>query len=142
MTPTLDSPAPSAPILVPVPAPVHAPTPPQASGRHRWLPHGSEGLRYRLGVAVRTVAAIAGGYAVAAMASAALALYLPTSRAEAALTGTMAAFVVYPCAVMWVFAARSAARAWCGLLWPAVPLGALLLWHYFGPPAAILGSAS
>ncbi len=98
--------------------------------RHRWPPRCSEGLRYRLGVASRAVAAILGGYAVSALAAAVLALYLPTSRAEAALTGTMAAFLVYACAVMWVFAARSALRAWLGLCWLALPLGALLLWQY------------
>ena len=99
--------------------------------RHRFLPHGSEGLRYRLGVASRAVAAIFGGYAVSGMSSAVLALYMPTSRAEAALTGTMVAYVVYPCAVMWVFAARSAARAWLGLAVPAAVLGVLLLAHYY-----------
>jgi hypothetical protein len=101
------------------------------STRHGWLPRGSAGLRYRAGVAMRAVAAIGGGYAVAALCSSVIALYLPAPRAEAALTGTMAAFVVYPCAVMWVFAARSAARAWQGLLWPAAALGALLLLHYY-----------
>lgn len=97
------------------------------STRHRWLPAGSEGLRYRLGVAVRAVAAIGGGYAVAALAAAVLALYLPTTRAEAALAATLLALVIYPCAVMGVFAARSAVRACLGLLLPAAVLGALLL---------------
>lgn len=101
------------------------------STRHRWLPRGSEGLRYRLGVASRAIAAILGGYALSGAASAVLALYLPTTRAEAALTGTLAAFVIYPCAVMWVFAVRSAWRAWLGLLAPGAVLGALLLAHYF-----------
>lgn len=103
-----------------------------ATTRHRWLPRGSAGLHYRLGVAVRAVAAIFGGYAVSGMAAAVLALYLPIGRAEAALTGTMASFVVYTCAVLWVFAARSAARAWLGLVVLTLPLGALLLWHCYG----------
>ena len=93
-------------------------------------------MRYRLGVASRAVAAIGGGYGVSALSAATLALYLPTSRADAALTGTLAAFVVYTGAVMWVFAARSAWRAWLGLLWLAAPLAALLLWHYQGGGAA------
>ncbi|XAH23548.1 DUF3649 domain-containing protein [Xylophilus sp. GW821-FHT01B05] len=106
------------------------------STRHRWLPVGGEGLRYRLGVAVRAVAAMGGGYGLSALSAAVLALYLPTTRAEAALTATMLAFVIYPCAVMWVFAARSAARAWLGLLLPAVVLGAMLLARYgFGGAA-------
>ena len=49
-------------------------------------------LRYRLAVASRAAAAIAGGYAVAALSAAALALALPAwtgmARSEAVLTGT------------------------------------------------------
>lgn len=91
----------------------------------------SAGLRYRLGVASRAVAAIAGGYGVAALCAAALALSLPAAfgmaRSEAAMTGTLASFLVFAVAVMWVFAARSAWRAWIGLVIAAAPLGALLL---------------
>lgn len=100
--------------------------------RHRWLPRGSAGLRYRLGVAVRTVAAILGGYAVSALWATALALNLPTAKAEASLTGIMVAFVIHPCAAMWVFAARSAGRACLGLLVLAVVPGTLLAWHFWG----------
>ena len=95
--------------------------------RHRWLPRGSAGLQYRLGVASRALAAIGGGYAVGALAAAVLALALPTSRVEAAVTGTLVSFVVFALAVMWVFAARSAARAWLGLAVPALALGLALL---------------
>jgi uncharacterized membrane protein YgcG len=91
----------------------------------------SAGLRYRLGVASRAVAAIAGGYGVAALSAAALALCLPAAfgmaRSEAAMTGTLASFLVFAVAVMWVFAARSAWRAWIGLVIAAATLGALLL---------------
>jgi len=99
--------------------------------RHGWLPRGSEGLRYRAGVAVRAVAAIGGGYALSGLWSAAIALYLPASPGEAAVTATLVAFVIYPCAVMWVFAMRSAARAWLGLLIAAALPAAVLGWHYF-----------
>lgn len=99
--------------------------------RHRRLPQGSAGRAYRLGVAVRAVAAIVGGYGVSALWATALAVYLPAARAEASLTGIMVAFVVYPCAVMWVFAAKSAARAWLGLCLLAVPPGAAMLVFYF-----------
>jgi hypothetical protein len=100
--------------------------------RHRWLPLGSAGLRYRLGVVVRAVAAIFGGYMVSALWATALAVYLPAARAEASLTGIMVAFVVYPCAAMWVFAAKSAARAWLGLCLLAALPGAAMLFFYFG----------
>jgi len=83
--------------------------------------------RSKLGVASRAVAAIGGGYALGGLSAAVLALWLPTTPAEAALTGTLASFVVYVCAVMWVFAARTASRAWIGLAVPAALLGVLLL---------------
>ncbi|SAL85653.1 hypothetical protein AWB74_07386 [Caballeronia arvi] len=69
----------------------------------------------------RIVAAIFGGYALAALASVA-ALALPMDQAQAVLTGMLASFIVYACAVIWVFAARSARRAWAGLAIVAVPL--------------------
>ncbi|WP_412556610.1 hypothetical protein [Xylophilus sp. GOD-11R] len=96
------------------------------STRHRWLPVGSEGLRYRGGVAVRALAAILGGYGLSALAAAVIAIALPAVRLEAAVAATMLAFVVYPCAVMWVFAARSAARALLGLALPSAVLGAIV----------------
>ncbi|SCX70917.1 DUF3649 domain-containing protein [Variovorax sp. EL159] len=88
-------------------------------------------VRYRLSVASRAIAAIAGGYGVAALSAAVLALCLPAAfgmaRSEAAMTGTLASFLVFALAVLWVFAARSAWRAWSGLVIAAVPLGLLLL---------------
>lgn len=87
-------------------------------------PHTS--WRYRLAVASRAVAAIAGGYALSALSATALALLLPLARAEAVIAATLASFVIYTCAVMWVFAARSAWRAWAGLAVPSALLAALL----------------
>ncbi|MGJ7566991.1 iron transporter [Variovorax sp. GB1R11] len=90
----------------------------------------STGVRHRLGVASRAVAAIAGGYGVAALSAAVLALCLPAAfgmaRSEAAMTGTLASFIVFALAVMWVFAARTAVRAWTGLAVAAAPLAVLL----------------
>ena len=80
------------------------------------------GVRYRLAVASRAMAAIGGGYALSALAATALALYLPLHRAEAVITGTLASFVLYTCAVLWAFAARSAWRAWGGLALPSLLL--------------------
>ena len=88
----------------------------------------SSGWAYRGAVLVRAVAAIGGGYGVAALWAAAIATWLPASKVEAALTGTLIALVVYPCAVMWCFAARSAVRAWVGLALVAIlPACALAL---------------
>ncbi|SMF88404.1 Protein of unknown function [Azospirillum oryzae] len=69
----------------------------------------------------RIVAALFGGYALAALGSVA-ALALPMSKPQAVLTGMLASFAIYAGAVVWVFAARSALRAWAGLLAAAVPL--------------------
>ncbi|CAO3408383.1 DUF3649 domain-containing protein [Azospirillum largimobile] len=69
----------------------------------------------------RIVAALFGGYALAALGSVA-ALALPMEKPQAVLTGMLASFAIYAGAVVWVFAARSALRAWAGLLAAAVPL--------------------
>ena len=69
----------------------------------------------------RIVAALLGGYALAALTSLA-ALALPIDKAQGVLTGMLLSFVVYAGAVVWVFAARSARRAWAGLLIAALPL--------------------
>lgn len=76
------------------------------------------------GVAARAVAAVAGGYALAA-AVAIAATALPGPRAEAAMIGIMLGFVAYTLAMVWAFAARSAWRAWAGLLVPAALLAAI-----------------
>jgi len=69
----------------------------------------------------RIVAALFGGYALAALASVAV-LALPVARTEAVLTGMLASFAIYAGAVIWVFAARSALKAWAGLLVAGAPL--------------------
>jgi len=84
-------------------------------------------IGYRFAVASRVLAAILGGYALTAVAIALLALWLPMARAEAVLTATLLSFALYAGAVIWVFAARSAWRAWLGILLPALGLGVLLL---------------
>ncbi|MFT3813035.1 MAG: DUF3649 domain-containing protein [Acidovorax sp.] len=63
----------------------------------------------------RIAAAVLGGYALAALASVA-ALALPLERSEAVFTGMLLSFAVHALAVVWVFATRSATRAWGGLL--------------------------
>ena len=85
--------------------------------------------RYRLNVASRTLAATAGGYALAAAVAAALSLMLAPAltRVDAVLTATMLAWFVYAGAAGWAFYARSAWTAWAGTLLPALALGALTL---------------
>jgi hypothetical protein len=86
-------------------------------------------LQYRLGIASRAIAAIFGGYGVTALTTALLAVILPMVRIDAVLTATLLSFTVYTCAVLWVFAASSAFRAWLGLVLPAAVLGLGLLAH-------------
>ena len=69
----------------------------------------------------RIVAALFGGYALAALASVAV-LALPISKPQAVLTGMLASFAIYAGAVIWVFAVRSALKAWVGLIIVAAPL--------------------
>ena len=88
---------------------------------------------YRRGMAivVRAAAAIGGGYALASLAAVALALVLPLGRMDAVLTGMMAGLVVHAAAAVWAFAARSALRAWAGMIGVALPLAVLaLLGHW------------
>ena len=84
-------------------------------------------LRYRLAVLSRTLAAVGGGYVLTTLATMVAARFLPMGRADAVMTATMLSFAVFTCAVIWVCAARSAWRAWCGLALPALAL-ALLAW--------------
>ena len=89
------------------------------------VPALSEAARYRWAVASRALAAIVGGYALASACAAALAVVLPLPRVDATLAATLSAFMVYACAVLWVFAAHSAGRAWAGLLIPGVALAGI-----------------
>ena len=81
----------------------------------------------RWGVLSRTVAAVGGGYALAALLAMECAVALPMARLDAVLVGMMLGLLAFAGVVIWVFAARSAARAWAGLLLPGMPLYAALL---------------
>ncbi|WP_321850639.1 DUF3649 domain-containing protein [Pseudomonas paraveronii] len=74
---------------------------------------------YRLAVTSRALAAVLGGYLMASLTAICLALWLPTSRADAVITGMMSSFVFYLLAVLWCFACRTAWRAWCGVMLPS-----------------------
>ena len=70
----------------------------------------------------RIVAAIVGGYLLASIATVLLSFILPASLPEAVLGATLLSFAIYTAAIIWVFAARSATRAWLGLLLPGAGL--------------------
>ena len=70
----------------------------------------------------RVIAALFGGYVLAALCSIA-ALALPIDGRQAVFTGMLASFLLYAGAVVWVFAVRSAWRAGVGLGGGALALG-------------------
>src|SRR5450830_1480296 len=76
-------------------------------------------VTYRLAVTSRVLAAVVGGYLMASLASICLALWMPTPRADAVVTGMMSSFVFYLLAVLWCFACRTAWRAWAGVMVPS-----------------------
>lgn len=75
----------------------------------------------------RTVAAIFGGYAFTYACTAFLARLLPLTPQDALVVATLPAFVIYPLAILWAFACRSATRAWLGLAL-AAPLALIGFW--------------
>lgn len=90
--------------------------------------------RYRLAVASRILAASLGAYTLTALLVACIAKGLHLPRVESMLCATLPAFLVLTAAVLWVFAARSAWRAWLGLLAPCLVLA--------GAYAVLSGSAA
>ncbi|WP_217494451.1 DUF3649 domain-containing protein [Nibricoccus aquaticus] len=80
----------------------------------------------RWAIASRALAAVLGGYALAAGVNVALALALKNSgpREDVILLATMPAFLVWAGAVVWVFAARTAWRAWAGVAIPSAVIAA------------------
>ncbi|MEG0558344.1 MAG: DUF3649 domain-containing protein [Comamonas sp.] len=85
---------------------------------------------YRAKIASRSLAAIGGGYALAAASAAAGSLgfqHLGLSRSDATMAATMLSFIVYAVAAMWCFGCTSTRRAWAGCAIPALAL-ALLAW--------------
>jgi uncharacterized BrkB/YihY/UPF0761 family membrane protein len=88
----------------------------------------STALRYRLNVGSRALAAVGGGYALAAGVTATLALALKNSgpREDVILLATLPSFLVWAVAVVWAFSARSAWRAWAGVAIPGAVVAAAL----------------
>jgi hypothetical protein len=78
-------------------------------------------------VASRALTAIFGGYAFASISVVFLSFVLPMQRAEAVMTATLLSFAIHVVAALWAFAARTALRAWIGLLVPGVAMGLLSL---------------
>lgn len=78
------------------------------------------GAKYRWAVASRAIAAIVGGYIFTVSASVLLSALAPSlfgmSKPFAVHAGLVSTFLFYLFIIMWVFAAKSATRAWVVLL--------------------------
>lgn len=85
---------------------------------------GTSATSMRWAVFSRVMAAIIGAYVLTLLSIAVLALVLPMSRAESVLLSMLLSFFIYACAVLWVFATRSAWRAWGGMLLPSLLMAA------------------
>lgn len=72
---------------------------------------GAAAWRRRGDMALRILAAVPLGYAVASLCAMALARFLPGDRAQVTIAATLAAFALCAFAAMWAFAARSGWRA-------------------------------
>lgn len=82
-------------------------------------------------IASRVLAALLGGYALAALMASALALAFAAlglgTRAEGVQAAGLLSFALYTGAAIWCFAARSALRAWLGLAVVGLACGAVLV---------------
>lgn len=87
-------------------------------------------LNQRLRVVSRIAAAVLGGYLLANTMIVALSYSLPLPLREGLMLATMLSYLVYPLAIIWVFAVKSLKRAWLGMLLPSALLALLaLLFH-------------
>ncbi|MEP1444574.1 MAG: hypothetical protein ABJK37_00495 [Paraglaciecola sp.] len=75
----------------------------------------------------RIIAAIVGGYVFANTTVIILSYLLPGPQYNAVLSGMLASYLFYAFAIMWVFYAKTARKAWLGLLVPII-ISAAFLW--------------
>ncbi len=92
---------------MPAHPPAQRPSPPLRSG--------GVSLRYRVGVLVRAVVGVGGGYGCAALAASCIAFLPGATRGDAVAIGMTVSFAVMAGVVIGVFAARSTRRACMGV---------------------------
>lgn len=85
------------------------------------------GISHRWLTMSRVAAAVGGGYGLMTTSSLLLARILPLAPVDAVMTAMMLSFAIYATVILWVFAARSVARAWL-MLSVATPACGLLAW--------------
>lgn len=91
-----------------------------------WL---SEQAAYRWMVFFRVIAGFIGGYILTAYITMLLAEILPMSRADAVVLSSLLSYLWFCMAIIWVFAVKSALKAWLGML-VAIALFASLYYAY------------
>lgn len=96
----------------------------------------------RWAVASRAAAGILGGYGLAALFSVIAAVASRAPREDAVLIGTTPAFLIFVAALVWAFAAKTAWRAWLGVLAPAALLGTAYWILRYGAAAATAAVSS
>ncbi len=84
----------------------------------------------RLSVFSRVVAASVGAYVVVNLATMALNFLLPVEQYKALLFAMQISFIFYTLIIIWVFAVRTALKAWLGMLAIGVPLALIDLYFY------------
>lgn len=79
----------------------------------------------RMAVGSRVLAALIGGYVFTSATVVLVSVLWPGSMAQGVFWATMLSFLLYAAAVIWTFTARTATRAWAGLLGAALACAAL-----------------
>jgi hypothetical protein len=89
----------------------------------------------RWALSSRVLAAVLGGYAFTSLLTLSVSVLLPqlgVPQAQGVLAASMGSFLVYAGVILAVFHARSATRAWRGLLLGSLPLVIVLFRHLPG----------
>lgn len=87
----------------------------------------------RLSVLSRVIAASLGGYALINLANLALSIILPVPQYQGLLFAMMISFIFYTLVIIWVFAVRTATKAWFGLIIASAPFAVIdIIWLMWG----------
>lgn len=84
---------------------------------------------YRWSVFSRCIAAAVGGYAIVSLLHLAQVVVLPWKQYKAMLFASQTGYLWFTAVIIWCFAARTARRAWIGLLIVALPLLLIDAWY-------------
>ena len=88
---------------------------------------------YRLSIFSRIMAASIGGYILVNLSNLALSYILPVPQYQGLLFAMMISFIFYTLAIIWVFAVRTATKAWLGLIAAALPFALTdVAFYYWG----------